>query len=1499
MFRRSSVIVAASLALLSTLDSATCFAAPAPAQPRDDVDRPRFIRKEIKRFVFSNTTRSEPPSEASTSDLEALHDSLTSSSSQDLGPDATPTSATSATSAITTTPSVTLADNGPSSTSDVSVSAAGVSDSDREEFLALQSSTTTSPVSSARPPSSSPNGEGATTQSSVAPGADSDVATSSQSLPSSSPSPPDQTTANRIVPQTTQSSTAEQLGNSLTLSQQASIAQTETSAVTSNAATPSSQGNLQATLEISHESSSSIPSQASVSISGEQGPSALGSQTTTNPGQQTDTQVQSSNTEGANTHESGASSEGAGTPPSATSNAGSSSVALPAGETIVSSSGTDNGLTGAVTTASGGPESVPTTAAGVGSSTVVAPAGTIINSNVNGEADQSSTTPVKPATQGPNSLVESTAGAVSSAVVPPAGTTISSNPNEESGRLASAVTSAAGGSESAPVTIAGSASSAVVLPAGATTENSANDEPSDLTLGSATATAGIPLVATSAASATKSGDTIQTSAQDILTPSSLGAEVTSGVPALSTNTGKEGSGSINTIVSQIVPNTSGSGPGVVSTPAAEPASSPVAPQSAVPATGTSIGSETGQVTVGSGDVQPTVTPTIGAGQTSQGNGLPASSASVAPQSNAGQTVSQTGASPPQTTLSDGAVVPNTAQSVVPATGTILGSETGQVTVGSGDVQPTVTPTIGAGQTSQGNGLPASSASVAPQSNAGQTVSQTGASPPQTTLSDGAVVPNTAQITATPLVTPASVSSPGVPQTASPSVNAGVTEAASIANPSVAEAASILNTIPASIENPLSSVSGNSPFVINPAYTSAAAALKTLPVSVQNPEHQNTPVSSPNSASPVISGGSSPGSTAAGLSVSTGSPIEGTESLGATASGSPVSGSVLPGGTQSPGATASGSPVGESVLPGGTQSPGATASRSPGGGSVSLVGTESPGATASRSPGGGSVSLVGTESPATVSGSLISGSASPVGTESPGATATGSLASGSALPLGATESQRPISSPVGVSVSPIGATESHGATGLSGEPTAGQVSGQNTQQTATGSVVPQSGPTTASNGEVISVTPASNLQSATPESGIARYSTQSNGIVVPVSAAAGTGSTVSNGQIVPAATDHGASTQQSGPSETGAAAASSAAAQSAASVAAGATQSNAATPGVTATPASPPPQEFTGKGPYTQSPVGYDTSTTQPVPTSIIHGPSSTPSATQGHYFGPSSLPSNVPQILYQNGGPGSQPANTRLINIAFRYPLNYLFVYNHTDSQKQIFYYIPQGISYGLEIDASQIKMQSLRAWDTYEDVGYVTTLALAWIPEGLVDNLALLVSTPVSRFYHNPDNSTAFLLSMINNAIPITGSNGTDGSNTAIGNIPPDTTSAKTAGAPIGGDIGNSEHVRASSVGIGVGVACGAAAYGAAMFFVARRYRKRRLSHTRSPSMFSSPVMSHAGPDAGAGAALMSGAMGERSASPYYDNDGRAGSRGSGRSGSSRHQISAPVMAENSLGWN
>ncbi|CAD6565870.1 MAG: hypothetical protein ASARMPREDX12_003663 [Alectoria sarmentosa] len=1375
MFRRSSVIFTASLALLSTLDSATCFAAAAPAQPREDLERPRFLKKEIKRFVFTNTTtsRGPPPDESSTPDLEALlQDALTSSSSQDLGADATPTSATPT---ITIAPSVTQSDNEQSSSSDVSLSLTSDNDADSDAFLSLYpSTTTTTPVSSASPPSSTLNdGEGATTQSSiVSEGNSNGITGSSQSPPSTSASYSGQSNENGVVPQTTHSSTVEPSGNGVTPSQLGSTGQPETSASPSSATVTNSHGTPQDSLDVVDQTSGSTASETSVLNAVGQGPSTLGSQTPPSTGQQTDTQVQPDETQGVDALHSSLSSEGAGTPPATTSIVGSPSLALAAGETI------------------------------------------------------------------------------------------KSNSEAESDRFAGAVTTTTGSLESPPVTTAGAGPPVVAPTAGTTIESNANDDADHLVTGLTTATSGSPPAATSAEDslAAVPGETIETS------------QATSGIPAPNTKTDNEVSTNTYTNGNDAIPTTLGGGAGAATTNVAQPASSPFAPQSVV----------------------------------------------------------------------------------VPATGTNLGAEASQVTAGPGDTQSTLTPGFGAGPTSQNGGILESSASTALQPNPEHASSQVEGSLLQTTLGDGQVVPNTAQITGageftgTPLATPpASVSSPGGEQKSNPNPNPGATEAASIFNPSLAAAASKLNAIPASIENPLATVSGNPPLVLNPALTAAASVLGALPASIQNPEHQVSLPGSPASASPVISGGSSSpggippdtaGATASSVGtgppitvsppgetespIGTASPTGGTESFIGT--GSPTGGSAsLVGGTASPAGTgssigATGSPVVGTVPPVGETGSLTDGTASSVGATGSIIGTTAPPVGATGSSVGETASSIGrtgspvggTESPVGATGSSFGENGSPtgvtgssvVGTESPVATGTpvggtGSLNGGTGSPV-ATGSQ------VGETGLPL-ETES---APVSGAPTPGQVSGGlvpssgNTHQipsnTAPVSGVPESGPITASNGQVIHGTPAPTPQSATPESGIAGYSTQSNGNVVPISAAAGTGSTVSNGQVVPVATGHEASAQSPGPNETGAAAASSAA-QSAAANAAGATQNTAVPPGPTATPVVPQHQQFSGKGPYTQSPVGYDTSTTQVVPTNIIHGPSSTPSATQGHYFGPSSLPSNVPQILYQNGGPGSQPPNTRLINIAFRYPLNYLFVYNHTVSQQQIFHYIPWGICYGLEIEISQITMQSLRAWDTYEDLGYVTTLALAWIPEGLVDNLALLVETSVSRFYNNPDNSTAFLLSMINNAIPITGSNSTDGASTPFGNIPTDTSSTKNAGAPIGGDIGNSEHVRASSVGIGVGVACGAAAYGAAMFFVARRYKKRRQSHLRSPSMFSSPVMSHAGPDAGAGAALMSGAMGERSASPYYDNDGRAGSRGSGRSGSSRHQISAPVMAENSLGWN
>jgi hypothetical protein len=75
--------------------------------------------------------------------------------------------------------------------------------------------------------------------------------------------------------------------------------------------------------------------------------------------------------------------------------------------------------------------------------------------------------------------------------------------------------------------------------------------------------------------------------------------------------------------------------------------------------------------------------------------------------------------------------------------------------------------------------------------------------------------------------------------------------------------------------------------------------------------------------------------------------------------------------------------------------------------------------------------------------------------------------------------------------------------------------------------------------------------------------------------------------------------------------------------------------------------------------------------------------------------------------------------------------------------------------------------------------------------------------------------------------------------------------------------------------------AYGAAMILVARRFKKKRQSHRRSSSVQTG------------GDGWMSG--------PYNPENSRA-SQGSGdTSGRSvrTQQISAPVMSENSLGWN
>jgi hypothetical protein len=319
-------------------------------------------------------------------------------------------------------------------------------------------------------------------------------------------------------------------------------------------------------------------------------------------------------------------------------------------------------------------------------------------------------------------------------------------------------------------------------------------------------------------------------------------------------------------------------------------------------------------------------------------------------------------------------------------------------------------------------------------------------------------------------------------------------------------------------------------------------------------------------------------------------------------------------------------------------------------------------------------------------------------------------------------------------------------------------------------------------------------------------------------------------------------------------------------------------------------------------TGSNTLTSQPPLTSIALAPSSVvPSAASAP---PTGIPTQDPQIIQPPSGViPSEPQNSTLIQVGFGWGFKYDWVVKNIEAIQDIFQYLPEGLAYGLGVPQDQIVMQLLLPYDTSASLGYVTTLARAYIPQDMVQVLTLSIHDRNGALYNEPSAAVRTVMAQINPAIPILAGDlanpaGAGSNANPQGSAP---TGITGQGAPLGGGTTDSSPVRGTSVGIGVGLAAAATVYGAAMFFVAKRYKKRKqLGHRRSPSIVDTGSMSHHPSEmmSGAGVALMSGGRSD----PYTDHAYLSGrnSRGSGRSGSSRgRDISAPVMAENSLGWN
>lgn len=261
--------------------------------------------------------------------------------------------------------------------------------------------------------------------------------------------------------------------------------------------------------------------------------------------------------------------------------------------------------------------------------------------------------------------------------------------------------------------------------------------------------------------------------------------------------------------------------------------------------------------------------------------------------------------------------------------------------------------------------------------------------------------------------------------------------------------------------------------------------------------------------------------------------------------------------------------------------------------------------------------------------------------------------------------------------------------------------------------------------------------------------------------------------------------------------------------------------------------------------------------------------------------------------------------------MNYEFVVGNSKAAAQIFEYLPTAVRNTGDFPAEKVILKKLVPLDTVGTLGYWTTIALMTYPSNMIDQLRLDVRTPNSPLYNEGSEIVTNLTAQINAAIDIIYGLGLndDGTTASGAGSPAATSSGGAQSDPFGntssGDGTSKPGQSGTTAGIALGVIGVAGAYGAAMFIIARRYKRKRQAHRRASSITDpSEMRSAAGSPHFMGGALLS-----REFSSYggvaggRNSHGTQGTQGSGRSGANNSArtayISGPMSAENSLGWN
>ncbi|KAK6496496.1 hypothetical protein TWF481_002512 [Arthrobotrys musiformis] len=311
---------------------------------------------------------------------------------------------------------------------------------------------------------------------------------------------------------------------------------------------------------------------------------------------------------------------------------------------------------------------------------------------------------------------------------------------------------------------------------------------------------------------------------------------------------------------------------------------------------------------------------------------------------------------------------------------------------------------------------------------------------------------------------------------------------------------------------------------------------------------------------------------------------------------------------------------------------------------------------------------------------------------------------------------------------------------------------------------------------------------------------------------------------------------------------------------------------------------------------------------------------------PTSLPSGVPEAITPPGGVPEEPDNSTLIQIGFTREYNYAFVSDSLQSAAQICDFLPKGLADGLGVDRSQLRMHSLQPLQP-DGLDYIVTLGLVYIPTIMLNKLTTDIHIPLSDLYNNRNPTIKAFMNTIDPSIPLipgedialkppsnTGSSGGGDPNDPSwvkdgDNIVDGSQATSTAGTdqidgadPYSAKGGVQDKTTPKTVTIGIASVGAAALYGVAMYFLAKRYRRNRLSHRRSQSLagggIEPPQMSDT---------RSSGALSPMMSTHFFNNgrttpttpvgSDKRGSKGSKTS--ARGQISAPMMSENSLGWD